>query len=72
MIKRFNSLFHFMKEMPNLKDYIVVFPPDIEEQFMMLKTYQTKKIKNDMKRLNIRMIIERDMYEIKSNNKKHI
>ena len=46
--------------MPKLKDCIVVFPHNIEEQFMLLKSHQSQALKKDMKRLNIRMIIERD------------
>lgn len=60
MIKRYINLFNFMKDMPKLKDYIVVFPHNIEEQFMLLKSHQSQALKKDMKRLNIRMIIERD------------
>lgn len=62
MIKRYTSLFNFMKEMPQLKDGIVIFPFNIEEQMMMLKSHQYRAFINDTKRLNIRIIIEKEKY----------
>lgn len=60
MITRYMNLFKFIKDMPKLKDSIVIFPHDIEEQFSYLTTIQSKQIKEQMKRLNIKFIIEKE------------
>lgn len=60
MIKKYINLFSFIKDMPKLKDYIIIFPHNIEEQFSMLRQHQCQTLKNDMKRLNIKIIIEKE------------
>lgn len=62
MIKKYINLFKFIKDLPQLKDCIIIFPFNIEEQFMLLNTFQSKELKRKMKEQNIKMIIERDRY----------
>lgn len=59
MIKKYINLFNFIKDMPKLKDCIIIFPHNIEEQFMLLKSHQCQSLKRDMERLNIKMIVEK-------------
>lgn len=60
MIKRYMSLFKFIQDMPKLKDSIIIFPHDIDIQFSMLTTMQSKRLKKAMERLNIKTIIEKE------------
>lgn len=62
MIRRYTNFFKFLKDMPQLKNNIIIFPNDIEGQMMMLKSHQYKAFKDNVKRLNIKIIIEKDRY----------
>lgn len=59
MIKRYISLTKFMKDLPELKDCIVILPYNTEEQMAVLNTAQFKSLKEAIKRLNIKTIIEK-------------
>ena len=73
MIKRYTSLFHFLKELPTLNNCIVVFPSNIDEQFMMLKSNHYKSVKKALERQHIKTIIEKEnFYENNENIKKAI
>lgn len=61
MIKRYTSLLHFIQDLPSLNNCIVVFPANIEEQMMFIKSNHYRSIKKAMERQNIKSIIERDI-----------
>ena len=60
-VKRYTSLPHFIKEMAELKDGMAIFKYNIEEQINRLDSTRYKELKEDIKRLNIKVIIEKDM-----------
>lgn len=62
MIKRYTSLFYFLKELPSLNNCIVIFPYNIDEQFMMLKSNHYKSVKKALERQHIKTIIEKERF----------
>ena len=57
----------FIKELPELKNYIVILPHNVDEQLSYLTTQQLKKLKRDIKRLNVKTIIEKEPIIVKNN-----
>ena len=70
MIKEYTSLLHFIKDLPTLNDCIVIFPENIEEQMMFIKSNHYKSIKKAMERQHIKTIIKKkDIKHSKSKNR---
>ncbi len=67
MIKRYKNIFLFIKELPELKNCIVILPHNVDEQLSYLTTQQLQKLKRDIKRLNIKTIIEKESIIVKNN-----
>ena len=66
MIKEYTSLLHFIKDLPTLNNCIVIFPENIEEQMMFIKSNHYRSIKKAMERQHRKTIIKK---EIKYENK---
>lgn len=65
MINKYKNIFLFIKELSELKNHIVILPSNIDEQLSYLTTQQLKNLKRDIKRLNIKILIEKE--QIKNN-----
>lgn len=65
MINKYKNIFLFIKELPELKNHMVILPSNIDEQLSYLTTQQLKNLKRDIKRLNIKILIEKE--QIKNN-----
>lgn len=65
MINKYKNIFLFIKELSELKNHIVILPSNIDEQLSYLTSQQLKNLKRDIKRLNIKILIEKE--QIKNN-----
>lgn len=63
MINKYKNIFLFIRELPELKNHLIILPSNIDEQLSYLTTQQLKNLKRDIKRLNIKVIVERDNYD---------
>lgn len=73
MIKRYVNLFNLIRELPQLKDCLVICSPSVEWQLSMLRSNQYRNLKKRLENQHIKVIIEKESVGQKEYEKnKHI